>query len=535
RVMELGMMSEEEREEVIVEWNQTAAEYPGERCVHELFEEQVEERGDAVAVVYEGEQVSYEELNRRGNQLAHYLRRLGVGPEEKVGLCVERSVEMMVGLLGVMKAGGAYLPIDPGYPEERIRYMLSDSGAKVVLVQNKFKERVGEICPNIVELEQTAEEVEEENGENLEVELSGENLAYVIYTSGSTGQPKGCEVNHRNVARLFKATESLYKFNERDVWTLFHSYTFDFSVWEIWGALAYGGRLIVMPEGATRSLEGFRQLLCEQEVTVLNQTPLAFRHLLHVDREIDEATRSLRWVIFGGDALDFTSLRPWFERYGDERPTLVNMYGITETTVHVTHYAIREEDAEAPTSRIGRQLPDLRLYILDRNLDPTPIGIAGELFVGGAGVARGYLNRGDVTADRFIPDQFSEEPGARLYRTGDLARYIGDGVTEYLGRIDHQVKIRGYRIELGEIEAAINEHPSVEQAIVVAREDEPGEKWLVGYVVGRQEVSSQELTKYLKERLPDYMVPGAIVPLEAMPLTANGKLDRRALPRPDQE
>ncbi len=502
--------------------------------MHELFEQQVEQTPDAVTVVYEGEQLTYEELNRRANQLAHHLQKLGVGPEVKVGLCVERSLEMIVGLLGVMKAGGVYVPIDPGYPEERIRYMLSDSGAKAVLVQEKFKGLVGEVRAKVVELEQTAEEVEEENGKNIDVEVSGENLAYVIYTSGSSGQPKGCEVNHRNIARLFKATESLFKFNEGDVWTLFHSYTFDFSVWEIWGALAYGGRLIVVPEGVTRALDKFHELLREQEVTVLNQTPLAFRHLLQVDKDIDGATSALRWVIFGGDTLDFTSLRPWFERYGDERPKLVNMYGITETTVHVTHYEIRQEDTEAPTSRIGRQLPDLRLYILDRNLDPTPIGIAGELFVGGEGVARGYLNRGEVTADRFIPDPFSQEPGARLYRTGDLARYIAAGVAEYLGRIDHQVKIRGYRIELGEIEAAINEHPSVEQVIVVAREDEPGEKRLVGYVVGREDVSSKELREYLRERLPDYMVPGAIVQMNEMPLTANGKLDRRALPKPER-
>jgi len=533
RVMELPLISEEERQQVIVAWNETGADFPADQCMSQLFERQVELTPEAVAVVYEEESLTYHQLNRRANRLARCLREMGVGPEVKVGLCVERSLEMIIGLLAVMKAGGAYLPIDPGYPEERISYMLSDSGAKVAFVQDSFKERVSGVCPNVLGLEQTAEQVRDASGENLEIEVSGENLAYLIYTSGSTGQPKGCEVNHRNVARLFKATESLFKFNQADVWTLFHSYTFDFSVWEIWGALAYGGRLIVVPQAVTRSLEQFHRLLREQGVTVLNQTPSAFRHLLQVDKKADGTASALRWVIFGGEVLDFTSLQPWFERYGDERPKLVNMYGITETTVHVTYYSIRRRDAEQPTSRIGRQLPDLRLYILDRFLDPTPIGAMGELFIGGAGVARGYLNREGLTADRFLPDQFSQRPGARLYRAGDLARHLADGKIEYLGRLDQQVKIRGYRIELGEIAVAISEHAEIEQAIVIVREDEPGMKRLVGYYVANQPVNNRQLREYLLAKLPDYMTPGAFVQMEQWPLTANGKLDRRALPKPE--
>src|SRR5437868_7459381 len=529
-VREVELISKAEREEMLVGWNQTGADYRRDRCVHELIEQQVEFTPDAVAIVYEDEQLTYKQLNSRANRVAHSLREIGVGVEVKVGLCVERSLDMLIGLLGILKAGGAYLPIDTGYPEERIRYMLNDSGAKAVLVQEKFKKLSDDVGPRIVRVEQAEKEVKNANGENPKIRVDQENLAYVIYTSGSTGQPKGCEVSHRNVMRLFSATAPQFNFDRNDVWTLFHSHTFDFSVWEIWGALAYGGRLIVVPQAVTRSMEKFHELLCEQQVTVLNQTPKTFQQLSLIDKKGDHKASALNWVIFGGDALDFTSLQPWFERYGDERPRLVNMYGITETTVHVTRYEIDREDSAEPSSRIGRQLPDLRMYLFDRFLDPTPICAAGELFIGGAGVARGYLNRADLTADRFTPDQFSEQPGARLYRTGDLARYPGDAETEYLGRLDHQVKIRGYRIELGEIAAALSDYDTIEQAVVVAREDEPGMRRLVGYYVANGLVDGGALREYLLAKLPDYMAPGAFVQLDEMPLTINGKLDRRALP-----
>jgi amino acid adenylation domain-containing protein len=372
-------------------------------------------------------------------------------------------------------------------------------------------------------------DLSQESAEAFDAGAGADSLAYVIYTSGSTGKPKGVEVTHRNVARLFTATDAWFGFGEEDVWTLFHSYAFDFSVWEIWGALLYGGRLVVVPFGVSRDPAAFHTLCAREGVTVLNQTPSAFRQFMRVDEERGEAL-ALRFVIFGGEALEPASLRGWVARHGDAMPELVNMYGITETTVHVTHRVIRREDVERGSgSPIGRPIPDLSIYVLDERREPVPIGVPGELYVGGAGVARGYLDRPELTAERFLESPF--HAGERLYRTGDQARWMEDGTLEYLGRIDEQVKIRGFRIELGEIEAALLE------AVVVAREDRPGDRRLVAYVVaveGRS-VAPGELRSHLGETLPDYMVPAAFVPMEAIPLTGNGKVDRKALPVPGVE
>lgn len=341
------------------------------------------------------------------------------------------------------------------------------------------------------------------------------------------------------MARLFEATQSWFDFNERDVWTLFHSLAFDFSVWELWGALLYGGRLVVVPYWVSRTPEAFLDLLFTERVTVLNQTPAAFRQLIRVEGESPDRARelSLRLVIFGGEALELKILEPWFDRYGDQKPRLVNMYGITETTVHVTYRPVTMVDlSKTSGSVIGCPIPDFQVYVLDQNLQPVPLGIPGEMHVGGAGVARGYLDRSELSAERFIPDPLSKKPGTRLYRTGDLARRLADGDIEYLGRIDHQVKIRGYRVELGEIEAMLRQHPAVRETVVVARDDVPHGKHLVAYVVAVQAPtpSVTELRGFLKAKLPDYMLPAAFVLLEAFPLTPNGKVDRRALPEPDQ-
>jgi amino acid adenylation domain-containing protein len=369
-----------------------------------------------------------------------------------------------------------------------------------------------------------------------------EDLAYVIYTSGSTGRPKGVLVSHGNVTRLLGATQPWFQFEGRDVWSLFHSPAFDFSVWEMWGALAHGGGLVVVPGWMTRSPDAFYQLLSREQVTVLNQTPSAFYQLLRVEEERGEKTLDcicglgLRLVIFGGEALDVNRLRPWFERHGDERPRLVNMYGITETTVHVTYRPLSRADlSQERGSPIGRPLPDLQLYLLDRHFEQVPVGVPGEIYVGGEGVSRGYLNHPALTAERFIPHPFGKEAGARLYRTGDLARYLSNGDLVYLGRGDSQVKIRGYRIEVGEIEAVLGQHPGIREAVVVARQDGPGEQRLVAYVVpGRVTVPvNHQLRSFLKERLPDYMVPTSIVVLDALPLTPSGKVDRGALPAPE--
>ncbi|MEO0490140.1 MAG: amino acid adenylation domain-containing protein, partial [Cyanobacteria bacterium J06659_2] len=381
-------------------------------CLHQLFEAQVEKNPEAIAVIYEQRQLTYAELNQRANQLARHLQALGVGPEVLVGICLERSLEMVIGLLGILKAGGAYVPLDPSYPQSRLQFMCRDAQISVLLTQAPLLAELPDLDVPVVCLDQDWPTITQASPENLKTEVTADNLAYLIYTSGSTGTPKGVMIPHQNVVRLFKTTEPLYHFNERDCWTLFHSYAFDFSVWELWGALLYGGRLVVVPYWVSRSPQEFYGLLIEQRVTVLNQTPSAFRQLVQIDADYPTEVLKLRYVIFGGEALAVESLRPWFERHGDTQPQLVNMYGITETTVHVTHRSLSTADLERASSPIGWALADLQSTILDPHLQPVPIGIPGELYIGGAGLARGYLNRPALTAERFIANPFG--PG-RLY------------------------------------------------------------------------------------------------------------------------
>ncbi|HEU0079304.1 MAG TPA: amino acid adenylation domain-containing protein, partial [Longimicrobiaceae bacterium] len=473
----------------------------------------------------------------RSNRLARWLRARGVGPEVPVGLCLERSLEMVVAILGVLGAGGAYVPLDPAYPPDRLAFLLEDSGVGIVLTQTALAARVRGGRAEVVALDAERERIAAHDDTPLPEAAAAESLAYVIYTSGSTGRPKGVQVTHASVVRLFTATEPWFGFGERDVWTLFHSYAFDFSVWEIWGALLYGGRLVVVPYLTSRSPDEFLRLLAEEEVTVLSQTPSAFRQLVAAEEPAGAAELALRLVVFGGEALEPGTLRPWVERHGDERPRLVNMYGITETTVHVTYRPVTRRDVESgSTSPIGVPIPDLGVYVLDAGGGPAPVGVPGEMYVAGAGVARGYLGRPERTAQRFVPDAYGGVPGARLYRSGDRARWLSGGELEYLGRLDEQVKIRGFRIELGEVEAALRAHPGVGDCVVVAREDAPGERRLVGYVVGAEGADApgaDALRAHLRERLPEHMVPSALVPLARIPLTSNGKTDRRALPAPD--
>ncbi|HEX8273712.1 MAG TPA: amino acid adenylation domain-containing protein [Longimicrobiaceae bacterium] len=529
RLSSVALLGEAERHMLVEEWNRVEAGFPAERCVHETFQAQAARRPEAPAVTFEGESLTYGELNARANRLAHHLQGLGVGPETRVGICLERGPEMVVAILAVLKAGGAYVPLDPGYPADRLAYLLEDSGVPVLVTAEQ--ERRSLPVPEGVAVVSLDAQREEIAGRPSDDPVSGarpESLAYVIYTSGSTGRPKGALVEHRNVARLFSATDAWFGFGPTDVWTLFHSYAFDFSVWEIWGALLYGGRLVVVPLETSRDPEAFHALVRREGVTVLSQTPSAFRQLIRADAERG-GELALREVVFGGEALEPASLREWVERHGIDRPRLVNMYGITETTVHVTYRPLSRVDVfEGSGSPIGVRIPDLRLYVLDPARNPLPVGVPGELYVGGGGVARGYLNRPELTAERFVRNPFGE---GRLYRTGDRVRWLADGTLEYLGRLDEQVKIRGFRIEPGEIEAVLRRAPGVADCAVVIREDEPGEKRLVAYVVG--EVGAEELRAHLRQSLPEYMVPAAFVALEGLPLTPNGKLDRRALPAPD--
>jgi amino acid adenylation domain-containing protein len=507
----------------------SAKSYPQTRCLHQLFEERVEQEPDRVALVFKNQQLTYGELNDRSNQLAYHLQSLNVGPETLVGISLERSLELIIGLLGILKAGGAYVPLDPTYPQERLDYMLEDSQVAVLVTKADLAASFGGYSGSVVCIDAMSEKSDSQT--NPVSLVTPDNLIYTIYTSGSTGKPKGVLVTHANVGRLFAATQNWYHFDDRDVWTMFHSYAFDFSVWELWGALIYGGRLVIVPFEVSRSPQDFYELLARERVTVLNQTPSAFRPLSRVESELE---LSLRLVIFGGEALELQSLEPWFARYGDKVPQLVNMYGITETTVHVTYRPISRGDL-TQGSAIGCPIPDLELYILDEDRKEVSIGETGEMYVGGAGVARGYLNRAELTTQRFIINPFNSQSGAVLYRTGDLARYLANGDIEYLGRIDNQVKIRGFRIELGEIEAALTKSFSLQEAVVIVREDEPGDLRLVAYLVAETSISLDisELRDKLKQQLPDYMVPSAFVRLATIPLTPNGKIDRQALPLPD--
>jgi len=539
RIDRLPLLSAAERQQLLVEWNDTTKEFANEACLHELFEAQVRRTPNAIALSYEDTNLTYQELNERSNQLAHHLSSLGVGPDTPVALCLERGIEMIVGILGVLKAGGAYLPLDPVYPGERLAFMLADAKPRVLVTQQRLLDRLPAQQAQVVCIDAEWEDIAAHSKENLPPLTASDLTAYIIYTSGSTGHPKGTLVTHLNVTRLLTATESVFQFNSDDVWTLFHSYAFDFSVWELWGALLYGGRLVVVPYWVSRTPESFYSLLCREGVTVLNQTPSAFRQLITAEETIAEQEDSerlkLRLVIFGGEALEVQTLRGWFARHGDKRPLLVNMYGITETTVHVTWRLLRSEDVKNRVgSPIGIPLEDLQVYVLDRGQELAPVGVWGELHVGGGGVCRGYLNRPELTAQRFIPNPFGA-PGSRLYRTGDVGRYLPDGELEYSGRADAQVKIRGFRIEPGEVEAVLHAHDRVRQVSVLVKEDPAGDKRLVAYVVphenqnGQDRLSVEELRGFLMKRLPDYMVPATFLMLDQMPLNSNGKTDRHAL------
>lgn len=535
RVSQLDYITDAERTELLYKWT-GYQEFPHVPCIHRLFEQQAEQTPEATAVTFNGSVLEYGELNKRANKLAHYLRRLGVGPDVLVGIVTERSPEMIIGLLGILKAGGAYVPIDPAYPYQRIAFMLEDANITVLLTQRSLIESLPESQAAVVCIDSDWERIAQETEENPNSDVFEENLAYVIYTSGSTGKPKGVLVTHANVVRLLTATKAWFKFDSSDVWTLFHSYAFDFSVWEMWGALVYGGRLVIVPYLVSRSPQAVHQLLSDEGVTILNQTPSAFHQLMKVDQAAPQVDfPALRFVIFGGEALDIRSLTPWFERHGD-KPRLVNMYGITETTVHVTLRPLSREDFEVGRTSIGVPISDMQYYMLDRHLQPTPLNVAAEIYVGGPGVSRGYLNRPDMTAERFIPDPFGLQPGRRLYKTGDLARWLGNGDVEYLGRIDQQVKIRGFRIELAEIESALGQHPQVKECAVVMGQGANRDRSLLAYVVPypQRDVTTGDLRTFLKQTLPEYMIPSQFLTLEEMPLTSNGKLDRKGLPAPRQ-
>ena len=554
KVSELPMLSTAENRQLLVEWNNTAVEYPQSQCIHKLFEQQVEKTPDAVAVVFEGEQLTYSQLNTKANQLAHYLQNLGVKPETLVGICVERSVEMVIGLLGILKAGAAYVPLDPSYPQQRIELILSDSQASILLTQKHLVATLPESQARVLCLD--SEEIfTNQSSENLVSNVNDENLAYVIYTSGSTGKPKGVQIPHRNVVNFLLSMQQQPGITEEDVLLAVTTISFDIAGLEIYLPLITGAKVVLASRAVTTDGIELAKQISLSNVTVMQGTPATWQLLLASGWQGNQNLK----ILCGGEALP-TDLARQLLNCGH---SVWNLYGPTETTIWSTASQVEVSQLEKASIPIGRPIANTQLYILDGNDQPVPIGVSGELHIGGAGLARGYLNRPELTAEKFItiplpsplergrlekipplergkPDKIPPlERGVRgdslsLYKTGDLARYLPDGNIEYLGRIDNQVKLRGFRIELGEIESVLSSHLQVQQTVVICREDIPGNKQLVAYLVTSEpELNSSELRLYLQSKLPEYMLPSAFVLLETLPLTPNGKIDRKALPAPD--
>ncbi|MFD0480364.1 amino acid adenylation domain-containing protein [Nonomuraea thailandensis] len=529
RVDGFELLSVGERERVLG-WSGPVGPVP-EVSLVELIEARVAAAPQAMAVSCEGVRLTYGELNVRANRLARHLVACGVGPETLVAVALPRSVDLVVALLAVLKAGGAYVPVDLEYPASRVEFLLEDAGPALLLTVSSG------LCGRAVETvvlddPAVAAMLAAQEGTDLGRSVAASDPAYVIYTSGSTGRPKGVVVEHRSVVNLLQGLRGPYGLGGDDVWSLFHSFAFDFSVWEMWGALCTGGRLVVVPSQVVRQPDVFWRLMRDEGVSVLSQTPSSFRELVRVADE--RVPASLRLVVFGGEALRQDHVRAWFEEFPYAAVRLVNMYGITETTVHVTAHDLVPGDDRVG---VGRSLPGYQVFVLDGGLRPVPVGVTGELYVGGEGLARGYLGRAGLTAGRFVANPFGSA-GSRMYRSGDLVRWWADGVLEYVGRADDQVKVRGYRIELGEVEVALAGHAQVAQAAVMVREDRPGDRRLVAYVVAADaEVVPDpgSLRVRVASLLPEYMVPSAFVVVGSLPLTSNGKLDRRALPAPDHD
>jgi amino acid adenylation domain-containing protein/non-ribosomal peptide synthase protein (TIGR01720 family) len=549
RMWDVPLLTDAERQQALVQWNDTRTVYPRDQSLPQLFAAQAERRPDAVAVVYESEHLTYRELNQRANQLAHELQSRGVGPERRVGLCVERSLEMIIGLVGIVKAGGAYVPLDPRYPAERLAFMLEDAQVPVLLTQSDLVARLPEHHAHIVCLDQWEIRNLQSAIRNPESGVGPDNLAYVMYTSGSTGTPKGISIPQRAIHRLVFNTNYVDLTSEDRIAQASNA-SFDAATFEIWGALLHGARLVGITKEVALSPLDFAAGLRDEGISVLFLTTALFNQLA---REVPWAFRGVRHLLFGGEAVDPQWVKEVLAHSGPER--LLHVYGPTESTTFASWHLVQDVPEGASTVPIGRPIANTEMYLLDAYLQPVPVGVAGELYIGGDGLARDYFNRPELTAEKFVPNPY--RAGARLYRTGDSARYGRDGSIEFLGRIDHQIKLRGFRIELGEIEAVLSQHPGVSESVVMAREDVPGDKRLVAYVVPNKTTDhrpqttdlekeeglgswvlglgsfSSELRQYVKAKLPEYMVPTAFVVMDALPLTPNGKVDRRALPAPE--
>ena len=544
-----SLLNQKQYQQIIYEYNQTKKTYLQDKTIHQLFEEQSIKTPENIAVSFQDTKLTYKALNEQANQLANYLKRqYDVQPEDLIVLCLDRSEHMLIAILAVLKTAAAYVPIDPNYPDDRINHILEDTKTKIIITNKKYRDKLQKRNENVIALDvrQLQIDLSKESAINPQVKMSGCNLAYVIYTSGTTGKPKGVLQQHNNVIRLFAATQEWFHSTGSDVWALFHSYTFDFTVWEIWGALLHGGKLIIPTIEQVRDPYLFYELCYREGVTILNQTPTAFYPFMEVAiRQFnDKPLVKLRYVVFGGEALNLGGLHAWFGLYGYDKPKPINLYGATESTIFITYKEIGEKDS-VKNFCIGIPLSDIKLYILDHHQMPLPVGAIGELYVGGCGLARGYLNQPNLTKEKFIfnPFQTEEEKlqneNNRLYKTGDWVRMLPSGNLEYLGRNDSQVKIRGHRIEFGEIVDKLTGYPGVKQAVVVAKEYNDAEnnytdnKYLVAYYVGSQEIEAAQLQDYLLTQLPEYMQPSVLMCLDKIPLTINGKINTKLLPEPN--
>ncbi len=505
------------------------AKYPKKKCIHDIFEAQVEETPDRIAVVMDDSYVTYRQLEEKSNQFARFLKEKGVQPEILVGICLDRSLDFIIAILSILKAGGAYVPVDPQYPNDRIAFMLADGNCPLLITQTSIRSILPEVDAELICYDEMLPKLKDLPSTHVDSRAKPDNLAYVIYTSGSTGKPKGVMIEHRNVVRLLFNEKFQFDFDEHDVWTIFHSFCFDFSVWEMFGALLYGGKAIIIPKEKTRDPGAFADILRKEKVTVVNQTPSAFYNLIPILLASSPESFFIRYVIFGGEKLNPGKLGDIKNVFSNIR--FINMYGITETTVHVTYKEIKDEDIERGFSNIGTPIPTLNIYIFDEDMQLVPKGIEGELCVGGDGVARGYLNRSNLTKERFVPNPFN--PVEIIYRSGDSACLRDNGELEYFGRMDNQIQLRGFRIELGEIESVLVKMEAIEDCIVIVDEDKNGDHRIVAYYIAkRKDLCVSAVRKALESQLPDYMIPSFFIQIDQLPLTVNGKLDLKNLPPP---
>jgi amino acid adenylation domain-containing protein len=530
RVAMLPILTAAERHQLLTQWNHTKRDYPLDQCVHELFEAQVQKTPDNLSVICAAQKLSYRELNSRANQLSHLLVELGVGPDSLIGICMERSIEMVIAVLAILKAGGAYLPLDPGYPKERLDFMLQDATVGVILTQQRLLGRLPEFSGALFCLDEDPDFIATQSDKNLAHRENSDNLAYVIYTSGSTGTPKGVSIPHRALVNNIYAVAEHYAMGSTDRHSQFASISFDVFAAELFTPLVVGACVVLGPDPWFASFAEFSRFVDEAQLTVMS-LPTAIWHewVTLLERSEVQLPATLRLVIVGTEQALADRFNIW-QRLAEKRPRWCNAYGPTEATITTTIFDANANDCELQTVPIGRPIANTQVYLLDLHLNPVPIGVPGELYIGGSGLARGYLHRPELTAERFVPSPFAGEAGQRLYKTGDLGRYREDGNIEFLGRMDDQVKIRGYRIEIGEVEAILSQHPAVNAVAVLVREEQRGEKRLVAYVAAdREALAISELRGFSRKKLPDHMVPAVFVILQQLPINPNGKIDRQLL------